>query len=63
MVGIPIKLYIYQHLFILLFLLLIITSYLNFSLNLFTIYKFKTNRESRKLQIYFKLCNKGKLSF
>ena len=61
MVGIPIKLYIYQHLFILLFLLLIITSYLNFSLNLFTIYKFKTNRESRKLQIYFKLCNKGKL--
>ena len=34
---------------------LILISYLNLS------FKLKTNKESRKLEIYFKLCNRGQL--
>ena len=57
MVIIPIQInvYLFQYLFIIFFCIIIIFSHLNF------IYKSKTNKESRKLEIYFKLCNKGKL--
>ena len=57
MVVIPIQLiiYLFQTLFIMIFCLIIIISHLNFS------DKSRINKESRKLQIYFKLCNKGKL--
>ena len=57
MVVIPIQFIIYllKSLFIMIFYLLIIISTFNFS------YKFKTLKESRKLYIYFKLCNRGQL--
>ena len=56
MVVIPIQFIIYliKSLFIMIFCLLIIISHFNFS------YK-STNKESRKLYIYFKLCNRGQL--
>jgi cellulose synthase/poly-beta-1,6-N-acetylglucosamine synthase-like glycosyltransferase len=44
-----------KSLFIMIFCLLILISYLNLS------FKLKTNKESRKLEIYFKLCNRGQL--